>query len=301
MKKYSSNYSECIITSASNKFFPLLLNLLGSIEKNYPGHPDIYVYNLGLFLTFKKELEKIPWVHIMNIPHFVDHWRSCYTWKTYILNTPITELNFYLDAGCQILRPLDRLFEKISTQDYLAVSQGTEVNISDITPDEYIERFKLTSSQLSSNVIAAGIFGFKRNSSISPITEKIYAYGIEGLCLGFSKIDLWKSKGVNKTPITRECKIFRHDTTLLSILLQKEIPYLKIEPIELFSGKYEDNPQQFIWNIRMNYKKLDFINPKFLHKKPYGWYIHINRLFLFIFIIMKNISNVIKSKIIIKT
>ena len=130
---------KAIITSASNKFFPSLINLLGSIKKNYPNHPKIFVYDLGLFWMFRKELEQIENVEVLNIPHFCKFWRSCYTWKTYILSHPLSDLNFYLDAGTQILRPLDEIFLEIEKDGYFAVSQ--EVPLSLICPLEYKSLF----------------------------------------------------------------------------------------------------------------------------------------------------------------
>ncbi len=284
----------CIITSASNKFFPSLLNLLGSIEKNYPNHPDVYVYNLGLFFTFKKELQKIPWIHILEIPNFVSHWRSCYTWKTYILNKPLSKNNLYIDAGCQILKSLDDLFEKIESQNYLAVSQGSDVNLRDITPKDYIQIYRLDNHTLKQQVITAGIFGFKDNSTIKDVTEELYISGLNKLCLGFSSSELWKNKGINKNDYIRDCKIFRHDTTLISILLRTKISNINVEPINLFSSKLESS-EQYIWNFRLNYKNLNFVKYNILNKK-FNLYGIINRIFVYIFIFIKKITNNIKQK-----
>lgn len=287
--------NNCIITSVSDKFFPSLLNLLGSIESNYSNHPDVYVYDLGLYYTFRKELESISWVHVLEVPHFVPHWRSCYTWKTYILNTPLAENNFYIDAGCQVLKPLDTLFDKITYQGYLAVSQGTSVTIKDITPQGYIDMYSLTENDAQKNVVTAGIFGFKKDSIIKKVTEGLHKAGVDGLCLGFSQGEIWKNKGINKTDFIRDCKMFRHDTTLITILLKKEIPDAIIEPIEYFSSQKEASGNQFIWNFRLNYKKLPFIKHNVLHKKL-NFYIAVNRVYIQTFIIIKRFVNNIKQK-----
>lgn len=288
---------KAIITSASNKFFPNLLNFIGSIKANYPNHPPIYVYDLGLFASFKKEIASIPRVQILETPRFCNHWRSCYTWKTYILNTPLADLNLYLDAGCQVLKSLDILFEKINAQGYLAVSQGTEVKIKDITPADFIEHFGLNETQLAGEVIAAGIFGFKKDSHITNITQKLYVCGVLGLSLGFSKRELWKNKGVNKTTLIRDCNMFRHDTTLLTIILHKELQDLVIEPIFKFSGQFENSPEQFIYSVRLNYKKLEYTDIKLIHGNQRFGYTTLNRLFLNIFLILKSINRIMKSSL----
>lgn len=280
------NNSKSIITSASNKFFPSLINFIESIKENYPNHPTIYVYDLGLNLILKREIEKMRNVEIIKIPHFIKYWRSCYTWKTYILNTSITDLNIYIDSGCQILKPLDELFEKVNNQDYLLVSQGSEVLMEDVTPKEYIEIFDLNNDILKKEIIAAGIFGFKKDSKIMRVTEQLYDYGISGLCLGFSKNEQWKNKGVNRNDFIRNCRMFRHDTTVLSMIVFKYLENPKIESVEKFSGEKLNHPEQLIWNLRMNYKKLDYIKNANLNI--------LAKIFIYLFLKAKALNYFIK-------
>ena len=277
--------NKSIITSASDKFFPSLLNLIGSIKDKNPDHPTIYVYDLGLNYFFKKELENIHKVKVLNIPKFVPHWRACYTWKTYILNNPLSKLNLYIDAGCQVLKSLDELFNKIDTNNYLAVSQGSSVKIKDITPREYFDIFNIEKNIGDEEVITAGIFGFKKDTNISTVTDEIYKSGINKYCLGYSPSEIWKNKGVNKTEFIRNCQMFRHDTTMISLLLRKYIDNIIVEPVELFSDKEHTSPNQYIWNMRMNYSKL-----KYIYKK-YNIYSYINNIYIYIFIKLKTIVN----------
>jgi hypothetical protein len=89
--------NRAIITSCSNKFFPAVINLIGSIKNNYPDHPPIFVYDLNILKIFKKELETIKNVKVIQMPKFCVHWESCYTWKTYIFQHSLAESNLYLD------------------------------------------------------------------------------------------------------------------------------------------------------------------------------------------------------------
>lgn len=276
-----------IITAASNKYFPSLINFIGSMKAKYPNHPPIYIYDLGLNFFLKKEIEKIQDIKILKIPHFINHWRSCYTWKTYILNTPISDSNFYIDVGCQILKPLDEIFEKIEEQGYFLVNQGQEVLMRDITPKEYTDVMDIDDEILNKEMIAAGIFGFKKESPITKVTEKLYQAGIAGLCLGFSKNEQWKNKGVNKNIFIRNCKMFRHDTTLLSILILKFMPGLNIEDVKRFYGEKLNNDNQLVWNLRMNYSKLEYINHLKLNL--------FSKIFIFLFLKAKSINKIIKS------
>lgn len=275
--------TSCLITSTSNKFFPSLVNLIGSIKSNYPEHPAIFVYDLGLFPTFRKELEGMGRVTVLNMPHFVPFWRSCYTWKTHILNTPLADLNLYLDAGCQVLRPLDEMFGEIEARGYLAISQGSELKMRSYTPKEYIPLFDIDESILNKEIMTAGIFGFKKGDKIMSITEKLYQAGVAGLCLGFSKEEQWKNKGVNKNNFVRKCPAFRHDTTLLSLFLLKEIPELKVTSVDKFSA-HRTGENQLIWNMRLNYGKLEHLKPQ----------LFLNKIFVFFFLYFKRINNRIK-------
>lgn len=290
--------NRCIITAASNKFFPSLLNFLGSLHINYPGHPKVFVYDLGLAPSFKKELASIDFVTILEIPHFVPHWRSCYTWKTYILNTPLADANLYIDAGSQILIPLDELFEEIESRGYMLVSQGFEVRISDITPSDYVELFSIKEELLKKEVAAAGIVGFKKDSVLSPVTSALYASGVAGLCLGFSKKDQWKNKGVNRTSFVRNCPLFRHDTTMFSILVQKMLPEAILHPVEEFSGNTpsnmpSSNTKQYIWNVRLLFRKLQYTKAHILHKRITAA-VYLNRLIIGIFYFLKEINRLLK-------
>lgn len=156
---------KAIITSASNKFFPSLINLLSSIKLVYPNHPAIFIYDLGLLPIFRKELELIDGVKVIKMPNFCNHWRSCYTWKTYIFAHPLARLNFYLDAGCQVLRPLDSVFSIIDKEDILLVDQGQ--SFKKIVPESYKSIFALDDMFDDLTTIHAGIIGFKQAANIN--------------------------------------------------------------------------------------------------------------------------------------
>jgi len=285
---------KCIITAASNKFFPSLINLIGSIKSNYPNHPDIFVYDLGLFYTFKKELESIEKVHVIKMPHFCKFWRSCYTWKTYIFNNPLAKLNFYLDAGIQILRPLDEIFDIIKKENYFTVVQIA--NLESITPPEYLNLFNIENKYNKEYVVTAGIFGFKNKSNINNILNKLHEASVSGLCLGFSPSEQWKNKGKNKNKFIRNCKMFRHDTTLLNLILIKHLGDFKKYDLNKYGYNESPNkhPEQLIWNMRMNYQKLQYTNSNYLYKNK-NYIINLNRIFIKLFIVTKKINLKLKN------
>jgi hypothetical protein len=256
--------SQALITSCSNKFFPSVINLLTSIKVNYPNHPPIYVYDLGLFYTFRKELEMIEGVTVIPMPHFCPHWRACYTWKTYIFAHPLADLNFYLDAGCQVLKPLDQDFKIIEDDDILLIDQGQ--TFADIVPKSYQEMFALGNEFDDLTMIHAGIIGFKKTPTTGEIFTKIYAAAIAGLALGFSPGDSWRNKGKDKNIFVRDCRLFRHDLTLVNIFFRKYWPHVTIQSLDIYHGGLLNIPEQRIWHIRLNWKIIPNMSITQLHQ-----------------------------------
>jgi len=287
---------KAIIISCSTKYFPWLINLLGSIKANYPNHPKIYIYNLGLLSIFRKELEKINNIEVLEMPHFCRFWRSCFTWKTYIFAHPITKLNFYLDAGCQVLLPLDEIFEAIDRDKYFIVDVGGE--LKNIMPKEYKDLLELDDSYDTLNMVTAGIFGFKNTPYINTILEKLYDWALIGLCLGFSPKEQWKNKGKNKNVFVRNCKVFRHDQTLLNIILRKNIQNLKIYDNEKYGSDISPNgcKYQSIWNFHLNNSQLKYLEPNYIHNK-FLFIASFNRLIIYQMLVIKRLSLLLKKKV----
>lgn len=285
---------KCIITACSNRFFPSVLNLIGSIKANYPNHPKIYVYSLGLFTILKNELKNIKDVEVIDMPHFCPFWKKCYTWKPYIFNNPITELNIFIDAGSQILRPLDEIFEQILTNEYFAVSQGGQ--LEEIIPQEYKRLLNLKAGFEHKTYIGSGVFGFKKsNEKMRNLLSEIYEEALCGLCLGFSAEEQGRNKGKNKTFFIRGCKVFRHEQTLLNIKMVNEFGNFRINDLNKFAGleSPHEHPEQVIWSLRRNYKKLEYADKNFTKNKNF------KKLLLNLFFILldfkKKVTNLIKN------
>ncbi len=173
-----------IITAASTKFFPSLINLIGSIKRNYPNHPKIFVYDVGLLNIFVKELALIDDVEVLKMSKFCNHWRSCYTWKTYIFAHPLARLNFYLDAGCQVLKSLDDIFSRIDVENVFLIDQGH--SFKEIVPKSYKSIFNISDKYDNLTTIHAGVIGFKSDPQIIALFKKVYDSACAGLTLGFS-------------------------------------------------------------------------------------------------------------------
>lgn len=279
-----------LITACSNKFFPSLINLLTSIKINYPNHPTIFVYDLGLLPNFRKEIELIKNVKILSIPHFCNHWRSCYTWKTYIFTKPLADLNFYLDAGCEVLMPLDDIFTEVNETNVFFVDQGRV--FEKIIPVSFQEIFDFNNFKSEENVFAAGIIGFKNDFIINEIFNKVFQAAKAGLTLGFSLKDKWRNKGKDKNIFIRDCELFRHDLTLLNIFFKKYFnKKIKININKDFDDNI--NYEKYIKQIRLNYFYLDNLQINKLHNKNKFLYV-FNRFIIFFIIFLKNIKRYLK-------
>lgn len=282
-----------IITSASNKYFPSLINLLTSIKVNYPNHPIIFVYDLGLLSIFRKEIELVENVKVITMPKFCNHWRSCYTWKTYIFAHPIAKLNFYLDAGCQVLEPIDDIFNIINQDDIYLISQG--ITFDKIVPNSYKKLFDIEYKFDHKTALHAGIIGYKNSDIINEIFNKIYNSAIIGLNLGFSANDSWRNKGMDRNIFIRDCDLFRHDLTMLNIYFRKYLDAKIIEhPVFQFDAvRHIKSVKQKIWQLRLSYNNLENLSINKLHYRYNNIYL-INRIIIYIIILTKNIKNKLK-------
>lgn len=276
---------KALITACSNKFFPAAVNLIGSIKAKYPEHPTIFVYDLGLLMPFRKELERMENVTVLRMQAFCPHWRSCFTWKTYIFAHPPARLNFYIDSGFQVLRPLDAVFEQIERDDYLAVSQNWE--LKHIAPREYADIIPVEARYYEETYVTAGILGFKKDSKISGVLQELYDAGLAGLCLGFSPKEAWRNKGPDKNPFVRDCDLFRFDTSVFSMLMRRDLGDFKISPQELYeSHEMLGGAEQFLFNARLKYVRKENI----CAKDP------LVRAYIRIFLVLKKVSLAIKGR-----
>lgn len=258
-----------------------------------PDHPPIFVYNLGLPWLFVQELENMDGVSVLPLPRFTPHWRACYTWKTYILSHPLADQNVYLDAGVQVLEPLTELFELIERDGYFFVDQGHDVTLADVTPSDFIQKYGVNASMLNTKIITAGIVGFSRSPLVGRIMDELYQAGKDGDCLGFSRRDWWRSRGPNRTHVVRDCKAFRHDTTILSLLVRTRMPQAHVQDLSLFEGHITGR-KQYICNIRLNYVTLPYLfRPCRQRHSFFGRAVYVcNRIWILGFVCLKNMRHI---------
>ena len=255
-----------IATACDAKYFNSVLNLIGSLQSNAGLDYQLYVYDLGISRWQRWALADLPNVKLAFVPAFTKYWKQCWSWKAWIWeNTPADNF-LYLDAGVEVLRPLQPFVEIIDKYGYALISQSGKDHphlLKDIAPTDLLEKYKLNEKFLSQPVIAAGIIGFNKSGAFyKKIVNKVYGGIKEGDNLGWSRSEMDRNTGIHfmDNPPLRDCRLFRHDQTVLSILVYKYQERLALQQLEKFAGYKtpQDHPEQVIWHHRRQ-SKLPYI------------------------------------------
>jgi hypothetical protein len=238
----ADKYRDLIITAASESYRPQLLAFLGSLRCNWPDHPPVIVYDMGLCEETSDVLCQAGF-NVRAIPHFVPHWRKHYTWKPWCMNDAPGECVLWLDAGDCILRPVPEVFEIIRQQGYFAVPnyRPLEIEASEDACEGCGVPLDFRTGKVS---LAAGVFGFQGGSAAENVVRE---------CLEVALTERY---------IRASNPWHRHDQAILSLLM-----YRDISPLILCDGPTyfcEDLTAKFtthsIWAGRrfMHYKDLQF-------------------------------------------
>ena len=173
-------------TSADKEFFGKLIRLIKSIyQHDAQNTKQIAVFNLGFTQAQRKELKKFNKVVVYEIekrhPALLTHFktsphgrmvRGWFAWKPIAIKQALDLFPYvlYLDAGLQVLKPLDHIFSYIQQQGYFLVSAGAHNIIDRITKpvlQKIVWSKTQTERQLLNNpktyMISAGIQGLSRN------------------------------------------------------------------------------------------------------------------------------------------
>ena len=118
-----NHYDRAIITAASDSYANFLFAMIGSLNCNWPGHPPVLVYDIGLQQDSIEELERAK-VPVIRVPPFCEHWRYHYSWKVWCMNAAPCETFLWLDAGVSVLRPLEEVFHCAESLGYFFVPAG---------------------------------------------------------------------------------------------------------------------------------------------------------------------------------
>jgi hypothetical protein len=236
-------HDDLIITAASDGFGPSLLALLGSLNLNWPAHPPVLVYDIGLdaFTLQRLEENRIP---IRKVPPFCPHWRQHYTWKLWCLNDAPARNVLWMDSGMVVLRPLDEIVHAIEQLGYFVTANyellDWEASIEACNGCGVPETFR--NGKLT---LPATLMGFRKSGVTLEILQQALAVALV-------------EKHIAATEITH-----RHDQAILSLLLYKYLKNVVIADGALYLGSLFGSaspaqvPGQKIWAHRRKLAKRD--------------------------------------------
>jgi hypothetical protein len=246
--------TSAVVSAADARYGNHLINLVGSIQRRSNIFDRVIVYDLGLSPLQRWLLDRTKGVEVRTVPPFTPHWRQGRTWKTWIWAHPETDAVVWLDAGITVLRPLDDFLAGIEERGYFVVSQG--VPNRDCIPTDYYSLYNLPESIDDEVTIAAGILGFDtRGEFFSQVIVPTYEDALIGRSLGFSADEVEKlNRGLDRMTevVVRDCRLFRHEQTLLGIHFYRSISHPRVEDVFKYGGwqSAKDHPDQVIWSHR---------------------------------------------------
>jgi hypothetical protein len=168
--------SRVIITAASESFGPALLSMLGSMNVNWPEHPRVIVYDIGLSADVLKTLADNE-VEVRKVPPFCPHWRKHYTWKLWCWNDAPADHVLWLDAGMAILQPIEETFVAIEKVGYFVIcnhhSLETEASVKACEGCKVPPEFRKNKPTFPAN-----IFGFDKSGKPGEVIREALQVGM---------------------------------------------------------------------------------------------------------------------------
>lgn len=234
-----SNNDRLVITAASRVYGPSLLALLGSLTLNWPQHPPVLVYDIGLDQTTLDTL-RTHTIPVKQVPAFVPHWRRHFTWKPWCWHDAPARTVFWIDAGVTVLKPLDDVFEKTEESGYFVTTSGypLEVEASEAAcrgcgvPPEFRQGKK---------TLASTLVGLRKDGPVGAIVD-------EALAVAHTEAHMAATLTTH-----------RHDQAVLSLLLYKYLGSVTIMDEDIYAGWQSPTwtPGQKIWVHRRRLRPKD--------------------------------------------
>jgi hypothetical protein len=228
-----------ILTAASQPYGPSLLALLGSLNLNWPDHPPVRVYDIGLTAETLEPLAEAG-VEVVPVPAFVPHWRKHFTWKLWCWNEAPARDIFWLDAGSAVLQPMPEVLKALDAFGYFLVPtyHSLEENASlaacegcGVPPEARNGRM----------TVAAGAAGFRKEGVVGAVLEE---------ALEVAQTERF---------IAATEPLHRHDQALLSLLMYKHLGELVLADGLIYGGwkSPREVPGQKLWAHRRGMSAVD--------------------------------------------
>jgi hypothetical protein len=238
-----------IITAASEKYSDSLFSLIGSLNCNWPNHPPLLVFDLGLsadtLLTLKSNN-----ILVEKIPAFVDHWRLHYTWKLWCIKHAPFDTIIWMDSGILVLDSLDEIIQIINKRGYFLVPNYQFLDY-EASQQACIGCNVDYSFRIGKGSIAGTIVGYSKSGKFNSVI-------IEAQSISLTERYIKASNSKHK-----------HDQALISLITYRNIPNPELEDGIKYLGWASPRmaSDQKIWLQRRNILKKDVEKLKrYLHK-----------------------------------
>jgi hypothetical protein len=218
-----------VISAASAAFGPALLAMLGTINLNWPAHPPVRVYDLGMESETLQVLEENR-IEVVKVPAFCPHWRKHFTWKIWCLNDAPAQQVLWIDAGLAVMQPLDEAFTAIQALGYFLV------------PNYHLLNWEASEAacrgcgvdpafRLGKPTLAGGLMGFQKS-------------GLAGQVLLEALVAALVEQNIQATDYRH-----RHDQAIFSLLMYKHFGKVVMADNQTYLGDRspEQVPGQKIW------------------------------------------------------
>jgi hypothetical protein len=230
---------DLIITAASQSYATSLLALVGSINVNWPGHPRILVYDLGLDPEPLAKLNAAG-IEVRKVPPFCLHWRQHFAWKLWCMHDAPCENLLWLDAAVCLLRPLDEAFIAIHSLGYFAPTNGWTLSTGVCEPLRLV-------------------FGFERSTLNEMLSITGCVFGTSKTGKGRQLIEEAMQLALKEENLQAAHPLHRHDQALLSLLLHKHYAPVVFADHAVYAGW--TSPKQFavqkVWVHRRSMREED--------------------------------------------
>lgn len=239
--------TRCIITGASACFGPSLLAMIGSLDANWPGHPPVHVFDLGLDDMTLSQLasHEIP---VTKVPDFCPWWRLHYTWKIWAFAHAPADQFLWIDAGVVVLHPMDEVFFSIDKLGYFAVGN----------------RFTMMENVSEACCQGCGVTPAFRENRIM-VSANFHGLDLTGIGGEIAREAL-RVATADEAYIKATEPLHRHDAAIISTLEHKMCPPLfQVDP-EVYNG-WKSPKQVRGQKVWVHRRKLSTDDMKIFHER----------------------------------
>ena len=231
--------SKRILSAASASFEDSVQALAGSLNVNWPVHPPMLVYDLGMTRDALCRLRDAG-IEVRRVPEFCRHWRKHFVWRAWCIRDAPADSYLWLDAGTCCLRPLDDALQAAELQGYFCVTNHWP--LLSTTNAELKRLLNLDDAWLARTAsVAGGVHGLKKDGAGMDLVNEFYE-------LAF-----------NENVFRATDPLHRHDQPVLTALLHKHFGSILYADHDTYCGWQSPNQvvNQKLWVHRKRMLKHD--------------------------------------------